>query len=454
MFDIDAYYAQVRSGQRPDLDGLIGYVSRFDRVILWGAGVIGEAVGALLQSRNVTISSYWDRRSAELGKVNGIAVTQPFENIGRNQDGVLVIVCVSSLMAGELIQETGHRGYANVLHGYYLFQGHICPFDAESSINPRTCHTMPGCNPAWCDRLHGIVRAKHTRVDAEPLHINVLSYIVNQRCTLSCKHCTSYINRYAPDERVDFPLERILEDIDKVLEAVDSVGHITIMGGEPFLHRHISAICQRFSEKPNFGTAIVATSATCLIRPEQLEGFKDPRICVSIVNYLDALPKPFTPIYQKNLKLLSDRGILHRANPATPEWRVPSTLYDLGDSEETLIKKKEHCCFPTYAQVKNGRLHLCDFANALSSLYVADYPDDCVEISGADSPAELRQRIRAWIDRPFFKTCGHCTGSLGLVAQAAEQGYMDFMHPLTGDANPAASPEPSPNGPTPAATHE
>jgi hypothetical protein len=104
--------------------------------------------------------------------------------------------------------------------------------------------------------------------------------------------------------------------------------------------------------------------------------------------------------------------------------------------------------------VKNGRLHLCDFANALSSLYVADYPDDCVEISGADSPAELRQRIRAWIDRPFFKTCGHCTGSLGLVAQAAEQGYMDFMHPLTGDANPAASPEPSPNGPTPAATHE
>lgn len=432
LFDLEAYYADAREGRRPDPSALAAYLKGFDRVILWGAGVIGEAVARVLLDHCVSIRTFWDRRAAEMGPVCGLPVVPPFEGeAGADPERTAVIVCISSLMAIPLTEDLHERGYPHVIHGYSIFQAHACPFDAEGGIGAQACHCMPGCNPAWCERLHGIVEARNRRPEGRNLHINVVSFIVNQRCTLTCKHCTSYMNRYPREERVDFPLERILEDIDRFMDAMDSVGHLTIMGGEPFLHPDIGRICARFATKRNFGTAIVATSGTCVIRPEQLEGMRDPRICVSVVNYLEALPEGFARIYHRNLELLQSSGVQVRVNPSTPEWRIPSTLFDLGDSEETLRRKKEGCCFPTYAQVKNGRLVLCDFANALHFLKVADYPEDSVDIASARSSEELRSRIATWLDRPYFRTCGHCAGSLGLVGLAAEQGYMDFMQPIS-----------------------
>jgi len=430
MFDLEAYYQVTRIGGRPDPAALAAHLKTFRRVILWGAGVIGETVAGVLQQEGVTLTRFWDRRACELGTVCGLPVVAPFDGEEEGPQDTVVIVCISSLMVGPLMEDLRARGYQEVLHGYRLFQAHGCPFDAAGGIGPQGCHSMAGCNPAWCERLHGIVEARNRRSDGRNLHINVVSLIVNQRCTLSCKHCTSYLNRYEAGDRVDFPLARIEEDIDRFLGAMDSVGHLTIMGGEPFLHPDIGRICAKLSTKSNFGTAIVATSGTCVIRPEQLEGMEDPRFCVSVVNYLEALPEGFARIYHRNLELLRDAGVQVRINPSTPEWRVPSTLFDLGESEEVLRQKKAGCCFPTYAQVKDGKLVLCDFANALHFLKVADYPEDYVDIAGIPSRERLREDIATWLDRPFFRTCGHCAGTLGLVRQAAEQGYMDFMQPI------------------------
>ena len=81
-------------------------------------------------------------------------------------------------------------------------------------------------------------------------------------------------------------------------------------------------------------------------------------------------------------------------------------------------------------QVKNGKLHPCDFGTALYSLKIADYPMDYVDIENTESISELREKIRSYIDQPYYKTCGHCAGMQGLTSKAAEQGYMDFKKPL------------------------
>ena len=55
---------------------------------------------------------------------------------------------------------------------------------------------------------------------------------------------------------------------------------------------------------------------------------------------------------------------------------------------------------------------------------------DYVDIASSTSRDELRQKIRSFIDQPYYRTCGHCAGLMGLTSKAAEQGYMDFKKPI------------------------
>ena len=70
------------------------------------------------------------------------------------------------------------------------------------------------------------------------------------------------------------------------------------------------------------------------------------------------------------------------------------------------------------------------YATALYSLNLGRYEMDYVDIEKSVSIDELREQIRAYIDQPYYRTCGHCAGMLGLTSKAAEQGYMDFKKPL------------------------
>lgn len=212
---------------------------------------------------------------------------------------------------------------------------------------------------------------------------------------------------------------------------MDSVGTVTIMGGEPFMHPDLAVIVQKLLTKNNFGIVSIATSGTYPIKPEQIEGFQDKRVNVSFSNYEQSITENQTKMMYQNIEMIKNAGISYTVGVTLPEWSVPSTLYDLGDSEEMMIQKKQGCIQPPRCmQVKNGKLHPCDFGTAIYSLGIADYEMDYVDIEHSTSTEELRNQIRGYIDQPYYRTCGHCAGMLGLTSKAAEQGYMDFKKPL------------------------
>ena len=90
-----------------------------------------------------------------------------------------------------------------------------------------------------------------------------------------------------------------------------------------------------------------------------------------------------------------------------PEWIIPSTLNDKHFSVEEMTYKKQNC-YPRTNQLKNGKLHPCDFTNTVYNLHVADYPSDYVDFEHATGVPQLRQRIREYLDAPYYRTCGHC----------------------------------------------
>lgn len=429
MFDLDKYYLKAHSGDVVDNTELLSYIKSFEQVVLWGGSFLGKAVGKYLLENGVTILNYWDLRAETIQTVNGIKCIQPFTT--EQKEKTLVVFCIgNNVIRGLLLRELKEKGYINVVRGDYLYMGAICPFDKTTGIESSQCQGSMCCRSIFCQRLSNIVKSRNE--NSNPLHMFSITLVINQRCSLKCKCCTSYMNEYPLAERKDVPLDRICDDIDKFFDAMDSVGTVTVMGGEPFMHPDLSKIVKKLLTKTNFGLVSIATSGTYPIKPEQLEGLEDKRVNVSFSNYEHAITEKQREMMYRNIEMIKNAGISYTVGVTIPEWSVPSTLYDLGDTEEQMTVKKKKCYQPPRCmQVKNGKLHPCDFGTAVYSLGIADYESDYVDIKNSKSAEELKEEIRAFIDQPYYRVCGHCTGMQGLTSKAAEQGYMDFKKPLS-----------------------
>jgi len=428
MFKIDNFYSEAHSGDLVNDHDLIDFIKSFRRVVIWGASYLGNAVGKYLLAQNVTIDEYWDIRAADLITVNKISVNIPFST--EEKEDTLVIFCIgNNVIRGGLLKNLTENGYKNVLRGDYLYMGAICPFDKSTGIDPRQCQMSMCCRSIFCQRLSNIIQAKVNKQSA--LHMFSVTLIVNSRCSLSCKYCTSYMNAYPKEKRKNVPLSQIYEDIDKFFSTMDSVGTITVMGGEPFMHPDFAKIITKLLSKENFGLVSIATSGTFPIKIEQLKGLKDERINISFSNYEQNLKDIHKKIFRQNIALVKNSGISYTVGVVMPEWSIPSTLFDQGVDIETMIEKKKYCIQPPRCmQIKNGKLHPCDFGTAIYSLGIADYEMDYIDIKNSQSIEDLRNKIRNFIAQPYYRTCGHCVGMLGLTAKAGEQGFLDFTKPL------------------------
>ena len=343
MFDINQYYKQAHSGECVENTALLNYIKSFPQVVLWGGSFLGDAVGKYLLENGVSILNYWDLRADSIQSVNGIQCVQPFTTDQKNE--TLVIFCIgNNVIRGLLLEELSEKGYKNVIRGDYLYMGAICPFDKTTDIESNQCQGSMCCRFIFCQRLSNIVKSRNPSKDL--LHTFSITLIINQRCSLKCKCCTSYMNEYPLEERKDIPLDRIYDDIDKFFDAMDSIGTVTVMGGEPFMHPDLSKIIQKLLTKHNFGLVSIATSGTYPIKPEQLEGLNDKRVNVSFSNYEHAINEKQKELMYRNIEMVKRSGISYTVGVTIPEWAVPSTLYDLHNTTKQMIVKKAACVQP------------------------------------------------------------------------------------------------------------
>lgn len=430
MLEIKEYYKLAHSGIKltdEQNNEMIEYIKSFDHVIIWGGSYLGAAIGKYLLSKDVDIENYWDLRYEELKEVNGIKVIMPFTT--KDAKSTLVIFCIgNNVIRGTLLKELKKKNYVNVLRGDFLYEGTVCPFDISTGIESKQCQGSMCCRAMFCERIENIVKAKHNREN--PLSIFHITLTINQKCSLKCKCCTSYMNEYPINMRTNIPYERIEKDIDAFFDSVDSVGSVTVMGGEPFMHPDISKIIHKLTAKESIGLICIATSGTYPIKDDQLEGLVHPRVNVSFSNYEQSITEKQREVMYQSIEKIRDAGISYTVGVTMPEWIVPSTLYDKNMSEEKMMLKKKNCKHPPRCMmIKDGKLHPCDFAAAVHHLGIADYKTDYVVLDDFQSGEELKQKIKDYIDQPFYRVCGHCQVP-NIVSVAAEQGYMDFTKPI------------------------
>ena len=104
-------------------------------------------------------------------------------------------------------------------------------------------------------------------------------------CTLNCKNCASLMPYY--DKKTDFDLEEIKLGVSTLLDVVDFVPRINILGGEPFLSKNLVPIVKLLKSKYNtkIGVVKLTTNGTVLPKEDVLKELIWNKLEVRISKY-------------------------------------------------------------------------------------------------------------------------------------------------------------------------
>lgn len=432
MFDLKKFYEECESGNMVDERGIRDYIKSFELVIIWGAAGLGKAIGCRLEKYGISNLIYWDERYQEIGAVSGRKIEAPFSTEYDRQTTLIMYSIPNHVIMGKLLRKVEANGYDNVIRGDIYYSGILCPYCNGDRPSAKSCWMKGECRSVICKRLQTITKSRERQdKPGERIDITYNCFIINSVCNLSCMHCVQYINNYPLKARYNIPTENVCRDIDNWLEMIDSVGTISVMGGETFMHPGIAAIAKKFSEHDNFGFVSFPTNGLYPIKPEQLEGIEDPRIVIAFGAYQHIATEKQLEIYEKNVELVKSYGIAYTESRHLPTWVVPFGLYKATDDIEYMAKRKARCLMPPRnLQIRDGKIHTCDRGIALYAMGVVDYPSDYFVLSQKHSLDKKRQLFREFVNQSFYYTCGHCGKSrdgISAIAPSAMQGVMDVF---------------------------
>lgn len=428
MFDLDKFYESCKSGNKVDMTAVIEYIKYFDKIIIWGAAGLGKAIGQLLEECNVKELIYWDQRYEEIGPIANRKIEAPFSSEYDRKNSLIMYAIPNHVIMASLLEKLKQNGYENVIRGDIFYSGTICPYCLGDKPSAKRCWQRGECRSVICKRLQNIVNSNvKEEKPGERIELTYNCFIINSICNLSCTHCVQFINNYPKDKMVNIPTEQICRDIDDWLNMIDSVGTISVMGGETFIHPDINIIAKKFAEHDNFGFVSFPTNGLYPIKPEQLEGIEDKRIVIAFGAYQHIASQKQLEIYEKNVELVKSFDIAYTESRHLPTWVVPSGLYVENDSVEFMTAKKRSCLMPPRnLQIRAGKIHVCDRGVALYAAGVADYPEDYFLLNEKMEISRKRQLFREFVDKPYYRSCSHCGDSFG-NAPSAIQGKINVF---------------------------
>jgi hypothetical protein len=375
-------------------------------VVIFGASILGEVALQALTMCGLYPVCFGDNDNEKQKKLfHGYRVAGLEEIHSKYPDAIIVIG--AGRYYAEIYDQIYRSGYRHI----------YSDADVIDNIDFTT---------ALYDQVKGIVwrlaqlghlsRIKNIPTDA--LHLERLNIVVTERCTLSCRHCSSLMPLYRNPQDCDTAL--LLNSTERILTCVDFIYHMEVLGGETLLNKDLPLIVTKLAQYDNIFQIDIITNGTILPRHDLLDCLKHDNICVVVNDY--------GPVSKKKdalLDALNKAGVKSRQNK---HW----AWADLGGFEPrnrnaaSLTHLFQKCNFKTCTELLDGKLHRCPrSSHGTKTELIPEYPADFIDVIDLSvSNNLLKERLRAFFyDIQFIRACDHCNGNTGdsLKLTPAEQ---------------------------------
>ncbi len=406
------------------------------KIVIYGAGKIGERVCRFFSHFGIQVSFFWDAKAELIREVGTVPVLKPdFQQIPpEDRERYFVIVTVFSENICHMIQDSLlEAGFSNTMTDRKFVNSLIyfkCKADVHEKkfhFNLTTCFFCPNARGGgsrceiFDDHVEKYLVTDKLNLDRDnALVIPSMGVLISTRCNLRCKGCNHLREYYKPFNNFDIEAVRIFDDLGRVLDAVDFVHTVVIVGGESFLHKDFENIIERALHLPKIGMVHIITNGTVVPKNERVfELLSSPRLIVEISGYGDKLRKKL----QENIKLFMTKMDEFHVN-----YRYTKQMqwFDFGDFEDRDYSEEElsrvySSCICVSNDLFEGKLHSC--SRSVFGTYLGKIPDfrsDYVDVRRT-SKEDMRMRLAEFFGKKYAEACRFCSGTSTATIEAGEQ---------------------------------
>ena len=225
-----------------------------------------------------------------------------------------------------------------------------------------------------------------------------LVVIITTKCTLKCRHCCNLIPHYGKGS-YNLPLNELVEDIKRIMAAVDYCVSLELIGGEPFLYPDLAKLLEEVLSLDKILEIELTTNATFIPSTNVLQLLKHPKIYVRISEYPN-LEKQSTVI-----GALKKNGI-HCSVARDMVWKDWGEPVNHGRTYDQLKLIYNQCSVSlTCKTLLNGKIYACARAAHLHDLkYCID--NEYVDVRSSE---RLGDDIKEFFLRNISHSCNYCT---------------------------------------------
>lgn len=268
----------------------------------------------------------------------------------------------------------------------------------------------------WILKKYFLKQYFQKRVLRGIVDIPYVEIVLTTKCTLRCESCNNLMQYFTSKNQYICTLDGILESLDRLLENVESIQRLRIIGGEPLIFKDLPQLVNAIEKRRKIRAFDIATNGTIVPKDELLHAFKNAKRFrkVSISDYSSS-PNLKIPLQQEALfKKLKEYGISYSFLTGGIWYRVEK-IYKRNRTKEGVIENFLACQMPCVSLMsgdkgkdemrENGHIFVCPIASSLSKLKgIEEFSGDYITLEKGD----LRGKILSFYAQDYFKACDYC----------------------------------------------
>lgn len=251
-------------------------------------------------------------------------------------------------------------------------------------------------------------------IACDKLILDTLDIVVTEKCSLKCEKCSNLMQYYQSPQNLN--IFDIRNSLDKILQVVDCIYELRILGGEPFMNPDFYELIDWYKDNSKIKQIVIITNATIFPENEKLEKLKNPKVKIWVSDY------------GKLSKRLCDWMRWCESNKVECLYHRFDNWHDCGNLEKHCYSVNEikyiyeTCECRQLPTLLKGKLFNCPYAaNAvnLGALSDEEAKKDMLEIDNAEVTNQI---IKSFLfDRDYLMSCDYCKGRNGIRIKPYEQ---------------------------------
>jgi len=367
--------------------------------IIWGAGSVGSQIYSACQKAGIDIDAFCDHDPEKIGKnINGIKILHTMD-IPDKYPNAEMIMTMNRIV--EAIDE---------LKSLNLTRWHLggLLFDIDEILqNCSNTYAYSDDHYALqiCSITHHILNQKD-----EDFLLGSLDCVITERCSLKCRDCGNLMQYYT--QPVDYNIESVIFELKTLMQYVDRLFELRLIGGDVFMHRDWDLILSYALSEPKIDRITFYTNGTLIPQSKKMPLLSNKRVMLQISDYGKRSNN-----LKKLIQLCEKNHVWYHATPID-KWNACSTIsrhYRNKEENDTLF---HGCCVKDVVTLQQGKLFRCPYAsNAFHLGAVEDNPQDYFDVMNPPpflpTIKNVRMQLKTYLgSQCAIPICDYCVGRI------------------------------------------